>query len=121
MEPELPKKTLNANDFRLAKSASAFEEQCLKPIEDIVTGVRPEFTFNKIAAEKLVKMWRDLSVEIFEQNLINGSFVISIKAMAELVEENALDDITAELYPEQLDAIKKIFKYVSILNNFKKK
>ena len=121
MEPELPKKTITPNDFRLAKSASAFEEQCLKPIEDIVTGVRPEFTFNKVAAEKLAKMWRDLSTEIFEQNLINGSFIMSIKSMAELVEENALEDITTELYPEQLEAIKKIFKYVSILNNFKKK
>jgi hypothetical protein len=113
---DLPHKTISAGNSKLARAATSFE-QYLDPLCQVKEGKRPEFTFTKESAEKLLKAWDEVDQQIFEQNTAHAAFVMSIKSCAELIEENGIDFIEMP-FPEQDDVIKKIVKYITILNNY---
>jgi hypothetical protein len=115
---DLPHKTISAGNSKLARAATSFE-QYLDPLCQVKEGKRPEFTFTKESAEKLLKAWDDIDQEIFEQNTAHAAFVMSIKSCAELIEENGIDMIEMP-FPEMNEPLKKILKYISILNNYHK-
>jgi hypothetical protein len=115
---DLPHKTISAGNSKLARAATSFE-QYLDPLCQVKEGKRPEFTFTKESAEKLLKAWDDIDQEIFEQNTAHAAFVMSIKSCAELIEENGIDMIEMP-FPEQGEPLKKVLKYIQILNNYHK-
>jgi hypothetical protein len=115
---DLPHKTISAGNSKLARAATSFE-QYLDPLCQVKEGKRPEFTFTKESAEKLLKAWDEVDQQIFEQNTAHAAFVMSIKSCAELIEENGIDMIEMP-FPEQGEPLKKVLKYIQILNNYHK-
>ena len=118
---DLPAKTINDNNSRLARACAEFRDRYMQPFDDIVSGKRPEFTFNQLAAEQFVKAFTDIDLEVFAQNVQMAAYVMSLKSCSELIQEYGLDAIEDTVFPEQLDSLRKIFKYIEILNNYKPK
>ena len=117
----LPHKTINANNSRLARVMSEFRDKYMQPFDDIVSGKRPEFTFNQLAATQFVKAFEDVDIECLAQNIQMAAYVMSLKSCAELIQEYGLNEIQDAVFPEQVQAFRQILKYIEILNNYKPK
>ena len=114
----LPHKTINANNSRLARSLAEFRDKYMQPLDDIVSGKRPEFTFNKLAAEQFIKAFENVDFECLTQNIQMAAYVMSLKSCSELIQEYGLTEIEDAVFPEQIQAFRQILKYIDILNNY---